>query len=161
MQQLWIVINNSLTQHVSGTATPIFRSDRLYITAHGFQHLMLLMEPWSSRVASYTQCTLSASRILQGSRSNIKCWKPYAVLHSLSLLKMSIVVPETCWVHEFLIKIVASSWSYLSVHIKDSQSCEHETHLTSLQWKEVPIELTLILRRSRTGTVWFYTSTSN
>ena len=25
----------------------------------------------------------------------------------------------------------------------------------------VPLELTLILRRSRTGTVWFYTSTSN
>jgi len=43
MQQLWF-INKPLTQHVSGTIVPIFRSGRPYTTAYGFQHLMCWLE---------------------------------------------------------------------------------------------------------------------
>jgi hypothetical protein len=42
-------INNSLTQHVSGTTMPIFSSARLYIAAYGFQPLMLLAGAMGSR----------------------------------------------------------------------------------------------------------------
>ena len=40
MQQWWF-INKPLTQHVSGTIEPIYRSTRPYITAYGFQPLTL------------------------------------------------------------------------------------------------------------------------
>jgi len=33
-----------MTQHVSGTIMPIFRSARSYITAYGFQHLMCWLD---------------------------------------------------------------------------------------------------------------------
>jgi hypothetical protein len=55
----------------------------------------------------HTHC-LPAS---QDSSQHIKCWKPYAVVYSLVLLKMGTVVPETCWVigfsinHIFCIKL--------------------------------------------------------
>ena len=119
---------------------PIFRSTRLYIAAYGFQHLMLLAGALDSRFAGSVGCystesssilhTVHTTRVpaLQGS-SNIKCWKPYAAIYSLVLLKMGVVVPETCWVNVLLIKkliIFASSWSYSSIHIKDARSYEHQ-----------------------------------
>ena len=42
----------------------------------------------------------------------LQCWKPYAVVYGLALLKMGTVVPETCWVirlsinHNCCIKLV-------------------------------------------------------
>jgi hypothetical protein len=48
MQQSWI-INSPLAQHVSGTIMSIFRSARPYVTAYGFQHLMLLAGILGSR----------------------------------------------------------------------------------------------------------------
>ena len=41
MQQLWF-IDKTITDHISGTVVPIFRSARLYTTACGFQHLKVL-----------------------------------------------------------------------------------------------------------------------
>ena len=41
---------------------------------------------------------LGAHHILHFSRIRVKCWKPYAVVYSLALLKVGTVVPETCWV---------------------------------------------------------------
>jgi len=67
-----------MTQHVSGTILPIFRSARLYITAYGFQHLRCWQESWDAgrqavctvhcaedviRKTSSTQCTRPASRL--------------------------------------------------------------------------------------------------
>jgi len=39
----------------------------------------------------------------QDSSQHIKCWKPYAVIYSLALLKMSIMVPEIFWANGWLI----------------------------------------------------------
>jgi len=103
MQQLWF-INQPLAQHVSGTIMPILRNARPYITACGFQHLMCWLESWEA-----------------------KCWKPYAVIYALALLKMGIMVPETCsandWLinHNCCIKLVSKSF-----HIKDARSDEHQ-----------------------------------
>jgi hypothetical protein len=43
-----------------------------------------------------TQCTLPASRLPRTAASNIKRWKPHAVINGLALLKMGIMMPETC-----------------------------------------------------------------
>jgi len=58
-----------MTQHVSGTIVPIFRSARLYTTAYGLRVLgrreagrvHCVEAVWSRKTAS-TQCTLPASR---------------------------------------------------------------------------------------------------
>ena len=36
----------------------------------------------------------------QDSCQHLKCWKPYAVVYSLALLKMGTMVSETCWVND-------------------------------------------------------------
>ena len=43
--------------------------------------------------------------------------EPYAVVHNLLLLKMGILMPETCWDRSFIIntRFVASCW-FLSLH---------------------------------------------
>jgi len=47
MQQLRF-IDKPITQRVSGTIVPIFRSARLYTTAYGFQRLKCWQEPWNA-----------------------------------------------------------------------------------------------------------------
>ena len=46
-----------------------------------------------------------------------QCRTPYVVIHSLVLLKMGIMMPETCWDRSLVIKtrLVASCW-FLSLH---------------------------------------------
>jgi len=74
MQQLQF-IDKPMTQHVSGTIVPIFRSAILYTTAYGFRHLKVLAWVLGRRVAgrvhsldaifrktASTQCTRPASR---------------------------------------------------------------------------------------------------
>ena len=86
MQQLWF-IDKPITQHVSGTTVPIFRSARLYTTAYGW------LQSKNSLYTVHTTC-LPAS---QDSSKHFKCWKPYAVIYGLALLKMDTMVHETCW----------------------------------------------------------------
>ena len=47
----------------------------------------------------------------------LQCRTPYAVEHSLALLKMGITMPKTCWDRSLIINIrsVASCW-FLSLH---------------------------------------------
>ena len=47
----------------------------------------------------------------------LQCRTPYAAVHSLVLLKMGIMMPETCWDRRLTINIrlVASCW-FLSLH---------------------------------------------
>ena len=86
------LINNPLTQHVSGTNMPIFRSVRPYIAAYSFHHLLLLAGALVSRDEG---SALPVSRLTKAPASN-KWWKPYAAIYGLTLLKMGILVPETC-----------------------------------------------------------------
>jgi len=83
MQQLWF-INNPLAQHVLGIIMPIFRSTWPYITAYGFLHLTCWLVSW-------------------GAGQYIKCWKLYAVVYGQVLLKMGMMMPETCWANGLLI----------------------------------------------------------
>jgi len=94
MKQLWF-INQPLAQNISATSQ---------ITASAL----------CTRPASLPPC-LPAS---QYSSQHIKCWKPYAVMYGLALLKMGTMVPETCWViglsinHNCCIKLVSQTISY-------------------------------------------------
>ena len=72
---------------------PNFRSARPYITAYDFKHLMLLAGVVESRAARRVH---TAARLSKTPASNIKCLKSYAVIHGLALLKMGIMMPETC-----------------------------------------------------------------
>jgi len=73
-----------------------------------FQNLMFVwpcilnMKWFESNNSLYTVHTtcLPAS---QDSSQHIKCWKPYAVIYGLALLKMGMMVPETCWANGWLI----------------------------------------------------------
>jgi len=71
MRQL-LFINNLLSQHVSDIIMPIFRSARPYFTAYGFQHLMCWLVSWEA-VREHTDSKIG-----------------------LALLKMGIMMPETC-----------------------------------------------------------------
>ena len=55
-----------------------FRDARIIITVYGFLHLM---------------CWLDST---QDTSQHMKCRKPYAVINGLELLKMGIMMPETC-----------------------------------------------------------------
>jgi len=45
-----------MTQYVSGTIVPIFKSARLYTTAYGFHHLMCWLETWAAASRSCALC---------------------------------------------------------------------------------------------------------
>jgi len=47
----------------------------------------------------------------------LQCRTPYAVIHSLVLLKMGMMMPETCWERSLIIntRLVASCW-FLFLH---------------------------------------------
>ena len=70
-QQLWF-INNPLAQHVSGITMPIFRSDRPYNFAYGFQHSMC----WLGSYEAGKQAACSAQGLLPGFTSNIRSSAP-------------------------------------------------------------------------------------
>jgi hypothetical protein len=67
----------------------------------------------------HTTC-LTAS---QDSSHHIKCWKPYAVIYGLELLRMGIMLSETCsangWLinHNFFIKLVSQIISVQSAFL--------------------------------------------
>ena len=88
---------------------PIFRSAIPYISAYGFQYLILLAGVLVSQAmgsvhcvedvvqtTSSTQCTLPTAQLPKNPASSIKCWKPYAVIYGLVLLKLGIMMPRTC-----------------------------------------------------------------
>jgi len=89
-----IFIMKLLFQHVSGINMPIFRRTRLCSTAYGVLHWLCWL--WLCGAGTRVVCTV---------------WK-------LSLvMKMGIMMPETCWDRSLTIniKLVTSCW-FLSLH---------------------------------------------
>jgi len=58
-----------------------------------------------------------------------QCRTPYAAVHSLVLLKMGIMMPETCCDRSLIINIrlVASCWFLSSTYVHDAPSQEPKT----------------------------------
>jgi len=73
-----------------------------------------------------TQCTQLAAKHHTTTASN-QCTTPYEVIHNLVLLKMGIMMPETCWDRSLIIntRLVASCLVYLSSNYGKSVSGCH------------------------------------
>jgi len=111
-----------LSQHVSGIVMPIFRRTRLSVTAYGVLHWLFCL--WLCGAGTQAVCTVWRLFLESSSnfhtvhtaphnhRQNNQCRTPYAVILSLVLLKMGIMMPETCWDRSSTIKIGldASCW---------------------------------------------------
>ena len=84
---------------------------------------------WNSQISNNSLYTVHTNCLpaSQDSSQHIKCWKLYAVIYGLVLLKIGTVVPETCWANRLLInhncciKLVSHI-----IHIKDARSHEHQ-----------------------------------
>ena len=101
--KLWFIVN-PLAQHVSVIIMPIFRSVGPYITAYGFQHLMCSLVSWELLEAGRMPIFRSVGPYITAyGLQHIKCWKPYAVIYGATLLKMGIMMTETCWAYGLLI----------------------------------------------------------
>ena len=62
MKQLWF-IDKAITQHVSGTIVPIFRSARLYTTAYDLSELNMLAGVLGYREAGRVHCVESKNSL--------------------------------------------------------------------------------------------------
>ena len=107
---------------------PIFRRKRLCITAYGVLHWLCLL--WLCGAGLRAVCTLKVivrtvtftahtarSPTSHNHSKHKQCRTPYAVIHNLVLLKMGIMMPETCCDRSLIIntRLVASCW-FLSLH---------------------------------------------
>ena len=90
-----------LSQHVSGIIMPIYRRTRVCTAACGVLHWLCWL--WL--------CGVEA-RAPHNHNQYSRCRTPYAIVYSLVLLKMGIMMPETCWGSSLIINIrlVASCW---------------------------------------------------
>ena len=96
-----------LSQHVSGIIMPIIGRTRVCTAAYGVLH-------WLGGAGTQAVCTVPAPH--NHSQHN-QCRTPYAAVHTLVLLMMGIMMPETCCDKSLIINIrlVASCW-FLSLH---------------------------------------------
>jgi len=107
-----------LSQHVSGINVPIFRRTRLCTTAYGVLHWLCWL--WLCGAGMWAMCTVwnfHTVHIAHDPAPHNQCRTPYAAVHSFVLLKMDMMMPETCWDGSLIINIrlVASCW-FLSLH---------------------------------------------
>ena len=118
-------ITKLLFQHVSGIIMPIIRRTRVCTAAYGV--LRWLWWLWlcgaGTRAVGTVKVTVWLSRTVtfpaphNHSHHNQRR-TPYAAVHTLVLLMMGTMMPETCWDKSLIINIrlVASCW-FLSLHL--------------------------------------------
>ena len=99
------------SQHVSGIIMPIIRRTRVCTAAYGVLHWLWWL--WFCGAGTRAVCTARVPAPHSHSH-HYQCRTPYAVVHTLVLLTMGIMVPETCWVKSLIIniKLVASCWFF-------------------------------------------------
>jgi hypothetical protein len=109
-------------QHVSGNLLPIFRSVRLLLQQYGV--LFNVVAGWRSRVRRCRLCV----------RCEWCCSTPHCCNHSLTLLKLSKIVPETCWADSKINKIVivAFSWSFILLTYINDDVARSDTNKISI-----------------------------
>ena len=117
-----------LSQHVSGIIVPIIRRTIVCTAAYGVLHWLWWL--WLCGAGTRAVCTVKVTvRTLTftvhtarvpaplNHSHHYQCWTPYAAVHTLVLLMMRIMMPETCSDKRLIISIrlVASCW-FLSLH---------------------------------------------
>ena len=94
-----------LSQHVSGIIMPIIRRTRACTAAYGVLHWLCWL--WLCGIG--TQTCVPAPH---NHSHHYQCRTPYAAVHTLVLLMMGLMMPETCWDKSLIInnRLVASCW---------------------------------------------------
>ena len=116
-----IFIIKLLSQHVSGIIMPIMRRTRVCTAAYGVLHWLWWLWLWElgHELCRTVTFTAHSARVPAPHDHNHhkQCRTPYAAVHTLFLLMMGIMMPETCWDKSLIINIglVASCW-FLSLH---------------------------------------------
>ena len=103
----------------------------MFIIKHLSQHVSGIIMPVISRTVTFTVHTASDPAPHNHSHHN-QCRTPHAAVHTLVLLTMGIMMPETCWDKSLIINIrlVASCW-FLSLHPMEkyvSLQCWYRQH---------------------------------
>ena len=103
-----------LSQHVSDIIMLIIRRTRVCTAAYDVLHWLWWL--WLCGAGKRAVCSVKVPSPHNHSHHN-QCRTPYAAVHTLVLLTMSIMMPETCWDKSLIINIrlVASCW-FLSLH---------------------------------------------
>ena len=173
-----------LSQHVSGIIMPIIRRPRVCTAAYGVLHWFWWL--WLCGAGTQAVCTVKVAirPLVEGegycsNRGRIvtftvhtacvpaphnhshknQCRTPYAAVHTLVLLMMGIMVPETCWDKSLIINIrlVASCW-FLSLHptfmTHGHKSLKHRTVLPTYRVSHKPE----LLGKRRTAVSWLLDS---
>ena len=117
-----------LSQHVSGIIMPIITRTRVCTAAYGVLHWLWWL--WLCGAGTRAVCTVKVivrtvtftvhTARVPAPHNHIhhnQCRTPYAAVHTLVLVVMGIMMPETCWDKSLIINIrlVASCW-FLSLH---------------------------------------------
>ena len=89
-----------LSQHVSGIIMPIIRRKRVFTAAYGVLHW------WLCGAGTRPVCTVKVTVTFtvhtacvpapHNHSHHYQCRTPYAAVHTLVLLMMGIIMPETC-----------------------------------------------------------------
>ena len=107
-----------LSQHVSDIIMPIIRRTSVHCRIWCSALVMMAVVVWSWDASSnfHTVHTACVPAPHNHSHHN-QCRTPYAAVHTLVLLMMGIVMPETCWDKSLItnVRLVASCW-FLSLH---------------------------------------------
>ena len=105
-----------LSQHVSGIIMPIIKRTRVCTAAYGVLHWLWWLWLCGAGTVTFTVHTARVPAPHNHSHHN-QCRTPYAAVHTLVLLMMGIMMPETCWDKGLIINVrfVASCW-FLSLH---------------------------------------------
>ena len=128
---VWYLLIHSDTIYINNCPTKCDTKQSIYYSASSLYMFLVSTTPiirstqncnYSLRYCSYLPPTWQASLprcrcrrslpAFQDSCEHFKCWKPYAVVYSLALLKRGTMVAETCWViglsvnHNCCIKLV-------------------------------------------------------
>ena len=113
-----------LSQHFSGIIIPVVRRKRMYTAAYGVLHWLWWL--WLCGAGTRAVCTVKVTvrtvtftlhTAPHNHSHHNQCRTPYAAVHTLVLLMIGIMMPETCWDKSLIINIrlVASCW-FLSLH---------------------------------------------
>jgi hypothetical protein len=107
-----------LSQHVSGVIMPIIKRTRVRTAAYGVLHWLWWLWLCGAVCTVFTVHTACVPAPHNHSHHN-QCRTPYAAVHTLVLLMIGIMMPETCWDKSLIINIrlVASCW-FLSLQPK-------------------------------------------
>ena len=141
MQLIWCLLSNFIST--------CFGHDYAYHQENKSVHCHI----WCSALVVMAVFTQLASQLPHNHSHHNQCKTQYAAVHTLVLLMMGIMVPETCWDKSLIINIrlVASCW-FLSLRPISVKCCSHGTD--SRHEANTPVNIEIAVLGDVTPCVW-------